>query len=251
MFRFQSAPQSDSAETPRHAWSKSPHFSAAARLTVWVLALASLSQWVSPARAAPPSKAKALVCWSQNPLNDDGVVMLGVWEKDADDLWFVNTSPEAACSEATDRSFNGLSAALALPMLEGWSDEDGDIWVNADRLPGTLDGIPRTFASTIFTIQPPSKNGTLGYAIIFFIARNKKGEFQWHRLDAIAEWDGGADDPFGRNFPFGSSQYEVVLSQWIMSHDKKSAKDAYTGPVVDSDGNWIGQTTFYLTVFQP
>jgi hypothetical protein len=165
----------------------------------------------------------------------------GILDYDAntgDDGGFVNICGRADSNIVINRP----SLAIQRPMLVGFMDEnDGTDYEGVGNDPFRLSGGP-------LVIVAASKRNPAS-AIYFFRTLNKIGEPQTHRLDAVADITGPESDPLGANFPNGiavGEVYTVTLTNWFLSHDTGSGKQAFNGPVVDEFGDPKGETVIQL-----
>lgn len=132
------------------------------------------------------------------------------------------------------------AVAAQLPMLIGWSDDDGYVYTDQNS-PTMLHGGP-------LVIDAATKRNPLATAVFFFGGFNRIGDRQMHRLDAIVDISGPGDQD-GAQFPHGidpGQVYTIRMHDWYVSHDTGSGKNAYRGPVLDSDGDPMGDTIIEL-----
>lgn len=120
---------------------------------------------------------------------------------------------------------NRPSAAIQLPMLADFVDEDGDRW----------DGVndPHAIYSGSLVMSAGTKMNPEPHAIFFFTALNKRGEEQNYQLVAAASITGDGD-PDGTSFPMGLESrgvYTILLTDWVLLQSSRSRKAAYEGPV--------------------
>lgn len=219
-----------------------------AHKTVGILSVALLGWMATALHAAPPGdpvKFEILaqpdydLSWADLSESRDGLLIRGA--KVGPDLLGIEFLVGRTDSNSVVISNPAVGAHL--PMLIGWVDEEGFRYDehNAAKL---IHGGP-------MAIHAPAKRHA-AMLEFYFGGFNRVGDHELHVLEGVAQIS-GPGDPDGIDFPHGvalNESYRITVSEWSVRHDTGSKKNAYQGPVIDSDSRFIGRTVIELRRIQ-